>query len=134
MKKDLKDYLNKIERDEKREDCFALVQIMEEESGYKATLHGKIVGFGIHRYVHDTGRSGEAIVTGFLPRTQDLSIYIMPGFTEYETELAALGKYKSGKCCLYVRKLADVDEKILRKIIRHSVKTLQETRECREAS
>lgn len=133
MNKELRDYLNQIGNAAKREDCFALVKIMEEESGYSAALHGKIVGFGIYSYAYETGRTGDAIVTGFLPRTQDISIYVMPGFSGYEKELAKLGKHKSGKCCLYVRNLADIDENILRKFIRHSVRTMQKNHECRQA-
>lgn len=132
MKKELIEYLNKIERDVKREDCFRLVQIMEEESGYKAMLGGKIVGFGIYRYVYESGREGDAIVTGFAPRSQDISIYIMPGFSKYEKDLEVLGKHKSAKCCLYIRKLADIDEKVLRRIIRDSVKVMKQKYECRD--
>lgn len=132
MKKALRNYLNQIEQAAKQKDCFTLVNIMEEESGYSATLHGKIVGFGSYRYTHASGRSGDAIVTGFLPRTQDISIYVMPGFTGYSKELAALGKYRTGKCCLYVRKLADIDAKVLRKIIRDSVAMMQKNHECRQ--
>lgn len=133
MNEDLKAYINRIDSDAKREDCFSLVKIMEEESGYDASLHGRIVGFGVHHYVYDSGREGDAIVTGFLPRTQDISIYIMPGFSDYRAELEALGKHKTAKCCLYIRKLADIDEQVLRRIIRHSVKVIQQTHPCRNA-
>ncbi len=132
MKKDLRDYLNEIKSEKKRDDCFSLVKIMEEESGYKASLHGKIVGFGVHKYDHD-GRTGEAVITGFLPRTQDFSLYIMPGFAEFTKELGDLGKHKTAKVCLYIRKLADIDEKVLRKIIKKSVGIIQKTCECRNA-
>lgn len=133
MKKDLRDYLNRIEREVKREDCFRLVEIMEEESGYKAMLNGKIVGFGIYHYVYDSGREGDAIVTGFAPRSQDIAIYIMPGFSKYKQELDAIGKHKSAKCCLYIKKLADINEKVLRRIIRDSVKVMKDKYECRNA-
>ena len=132
MKKDLMGYLNGVSNEARRNDCFSLVKIMEEESGYKAALHGKIVGFGIHAYDHD-GRTGEAVVTGFLPRAQDLSIYVMSGFDQFSKELKSLGKCKTSKVCLYIRKLADVDEKILRKIINKSVLTIRKTCECRNA-
>lgn len=133
MERDVKDYIDQVGGAAKREDCHSLMKIMEEESGYRANLHGKIVGFGIHRYVHDNGRNGEAIVTGFMPRTQDICIYIMSGVSEHKQELEALGKYKAGKVCLYVRKLADIDEGALRQIIRDSVGLLQASCDCREA-
>ena len=132
MKRDLKNYLDSIERDVKREDCFRLVKIMEEESGYKAKLRGKIIGFGIYHYIYDSGREGDAIITGFAPGSQDISIYIMPGFTKYKNELKAIGKHKSAKCCLYIRKVADIDEQVLRNIIGDSVMVMQEKYECQD--
>lgn len=133
MKKDLKQYLDSIEKEVKRNDCLSLVKIMEEESGYKASLRGKIVGFGIHHYVHDSGREGDAVVTGFMPRTQDIAIYIMSGLAEYRKDLEVLGKYKSAKVCLYVRKLEDIDQRVLRRIIRKSVRAIQKEFECWDA-
>lgn len=133
MKKDLKDYLNGIDNELKRKDCLALVKIMEEESGYKAKLRGKIVGFGLYHYQYESGRAGEAIVTGFAPRTSDISIYIMPGFSDNKDELRILGKHKTAKCCLYIKKLADIDEKVLRRIIRDSVRSMKDRYECRDA-
>ncbi len=106
---------------------------MEEESGYKAVLHGKIVGFGIYHYKYDSGREGDAIVVGFSPRSQNITIYIMPGFSDYEKELKQLGKHKTSKSCLYVNKLADIDEKVLRTVIKHSVQVMKKRYECRDA-
>ena len=131
MKKDVREYISRIERDVKRDDCLRLVKIMEEESGYKARLRGKIIGFGTYHYVYDSGREGDAIVTGFAPGSGNISIYIMPGFSDYQKELTVLGKHKSSKCCLYIGKLANVDEQILRKIIAGSVKVMQERYVCK---
>lgn len=128
---ELKEYLDNIEPSSKREDCFKLVSIMEEESGYKASLTGKIVGFGSYHYIYESGREGDSSVVAFAPRTKDLTIYIMPGFDEYQEELASLGKHKSSKSCLYIKTLADIDEKILRKIIKDSVKTMQKKYPCK---
>ncbi len=133
MNRDLKEFINEIENETKRNDCKALVQLMEKESGYKANLHGKIVGFGLYHYKYDSGREGDAIVTGFSPRSQNISIYIMPGFSDYKKELESIGKYKTGKSCLYIKKLIDVDEKILRKIIKHSVQVMKKKYKCRDA-
>lgn len=130
VKADLKHYLAAIKHDTMRKDAAALVKIMEEESGYKAALCGRIVGFGLYHYVYDSGREGDAIVTGFLPGAQHFSLYIMPGFSDFTKELENLGKHKTAKCCLYIRKLADVDEKVLRKIIKRSVITMKKRYEC----
>lgn len=133
MKKNLKEFLAGIENKTKLNDSKALIKIMEEESGYKAALNGQIVGFGIYHYVYDSGREGDFIVTGFSPRKQKLSIYIIPGFSKYEKDLEKLGKHKIAKSCLYINKLADIDEKILRKIIRSSVVEMKKKYECRES-
>lgn len=133
MRKDIKEYLGSLEKEAKRNDCLSLVKIMEEESGYKASLRGKIVGFGIHHYVHDNGREGDAVITGFMPRTQDIAIYIMSGLSECQKDLEGLGKYKSGKVCLYVRSLDDIDQRVLRRIIKRSVRALQNEFECWDA-
>lgn len=131
MKRDVREFLNEIEKEQKQKDCKTLVIIMEEESGYKAALRGKIIGFGLYHYKYDSGREGDAIVTGFSPRAQNITVYIMPGFSDYQKELKALGKHKSSKSCLYINKLADIDEKVLRKIVKHSVKVMQKRYECR---
>ena len=133
MKRDLRDFINSIENETKRNGCKSLIKIMEEESGYKAALHGKIVGFGIYHYKYDSGREGDAIVVGFSPKSQNITIYIMSGFSDYEKELKQLGKHKSSKSCLYVNKLADIDEKVLRKVIKHSVQVMKNRYECRGA-
>lgn len=133
MKKEIREYLSKIESETKRKDSIKLVKIMEEESGYKAVLHGKIIGCGIYSYKYESGREGEAIITGFSTRKQNLAVYIMPGFSKYEKELKKLGKHKSSKSCLYINKLADIDEKILRRIVKDSVKVMQKKYECRSS-
>lgn len=133
MKQDLREFLNNIENETKRNDCKALMNIMEQESGYQAALNGKIVGFGAYHYKYDSGREGNAIVTGFSPRTKNITIYIMPGFSEYLKELESIGKHKSSKSCLYINSLSDIDETILRKIVRKSVQVMKKKYECREA-
>lgn len=133
MKSDIKDFINGIEDATKRNDCKTLLKIMEEESGYKAALRGQIVGFGMYHYQYDSGREGDWIVTGFSPRSQNISIYIIPGFSEYEKDLAVLGKHKSAKSCLYIKRLSDIDEKVLRSIVKDSVEVMKKRYECREA-
>ena len=121
MNKELKTFISAIEKETKRNDSLSLLALMEEESGYKGKLRGKVIGFGSYHYKYASGREGDAIVTGFSPGQSYFSIYIMPGFANFRKELAKLGKHRSAKCCLYINKLADVDEKVLRKIVRESV-------------
>jgi len=132
MNKALKDYLSQIESTQKREDAFALVKLMEEESGYQASLHGKIIGFGVYNYKYESGREGVAIVTGFSPRSHNFAIYIMPGFSKYGNELEKIGKHKLGKSCLYINRLEDIDSRVLRKLIKRSVADMQKRYECRK--
>ncbi|MFK7864222.1 MAG: DUF1801 domain-containing protein [Pseudohongiellaceae bacterium] len=130
MNKNVKDYLDAVEPLSKREDCYALVKIMEEESGYKACLTGKIVGFGSYHYVYESGREGDSSVVAFAPRANEITIYIMPGFADYQKELGELGKHKSSKSCLYVKKLSNINEQTLRAIIKDSVEVMQNRYEC----
>ncbi|MFN3165131.1 MAG: DUF1801 domain-containing protein, partial [Pseudohongiellaceae bacterium] len=94
-------------------------------------LHGTMIGFGMYHYKYASGREGDWFVTGFAPRKRNMTVYIMPGFSDYEKELATIGKHKSAKSCLYFNKLTDLDEKVLRKMVRHSVKTMQNRYPCR---
>ncbi|TFG06446.1 DUF1801 domain-containing protein, partial [Candidatus Thorarchaeota archaeon] len=80
--------------------------------------------FGSYHYKYASGREGDWMKTGFSPRKQNLTVYIMSGFEEYKDLLAKLGKYKIGKSCLYINKLADVDKSVLKQIIRNSIKGL----------
>ena len=76
-----------------------------------------MVGFGRYHYKYDSGREGDSFLTGFSPRKQALTIYVMPGFGEYEGLLSRLGKHKTGKSCLYINKLEDVDPEVLEELI-----------------
>ena len=130
MKKEVKAFVNKITSEKKKSDALKLLEIMEQESGYKAAMQGSIIGFGRYHYKYESGREGDSSVVAFSPRKQNLTLYIMPGFSDYEKELQKLGKHKTAKSCLYINKLDDVDEKVLRKIIAHSVKVMQKKYEC----
>jgi hypothetical protein len=117
----VEDFLNTVEDDQKRADSYQLVKIMEEITGEPATMWGDaIVGFGSYHYVYASGREGDWMLTGFSPRKANLSVYLMAGFDQFADELSALGKHKSSKGCLYVKRLSDIDEKVLRKMIKKS--------------
>ncbi|MFW9847068.1 MAG: DUF1801 domain-containing protein [Candidatus Thorarchaeota archaeon] len=83
-----------------------------------------MVGFGSYHYKYESGREGDMPLTGFSPRKQSLTVYIMSGFEEYEDLLSKLGKHKIGKSCLYINKLADVDKDVLKRIIKKSLKQI----------
>lgn len=122
------DFLNTVHHRTRREDGFALLEIMEEVTGEEAVMWGSsIVGFGSYHYKYESGREGDMPLVGFSPRKQSMTLYIMPGFDQYEDMLEKLGKHKTGKSCLYVNKLADVDEDVLRRLIRHSYEHMKET-------
>ncbi len=115
-------FLNAVPNERKREESFALLKLMEEVTGEPAKMWGPtIVGFGKYHYKYATGHEGDMALTGFSPRKQNFSIYITSGFEQFDDLLARLGKHKFGKSCLYVNKLADIDQNVLREMVRRSV-------------
>ena len=106
----------------RRADCLALVKMMEQATGEKAVMWGDaIVGFGTYRYRYASGTAGDWPVAAFSPRKNDLTVYLMPGFEAQSELLARLGKHKTGKVCLYLKRLADVDLAVLQALIDRSV-------------
>ena len=124
---DVTEFLNRVENKTRREDGLALLQMMEEITGETAVLWGSIVGFGSYHYKYESGREGDMPLIGFSPRKQSMTLYIMPGFDDYDEMLGKLGKHKIGKACLYINKLADVDETILRQLIKHAYDHMKAT-------
>ena len=119
-------FIKGIEDKQKRSDVKKVVAMMREATGSRARMWGtNIVGFGRYHYKYDSGREGDFMITGFSPRKQALTLYIIPGFTYSESLMSKLGKYKTGKSCLYIRRLSDVDEKVLRQLIVGSVKYMR---------
>lgn len=119
-------FLAGIDDLEKRRDAKKIGAMMRRATGKRAKLWGSsIVGYGRYRYRYDSGRSGEFMLTGFSPRKQAMTVYIMPGFDTYAPLLKRLGKHKTGKSCLYIKRLADVDEKILEQLILKSVEAMR---------
>lgn len=107
---------------QKRQDSYALLALMEEVTAEPARMWGdSIVGFGAYHYTYASGREGDWFVAGFSPRKQNLTLYIMAGFDQYDDLLARLGKHSTGKSCLYVKRLSDVDMDVLRELVRQSV-------------
>lgn len=115
------EFLNSVKDETKRADCLRVNALMKEISGEEPKMWGtSIVGYGNYHYKYESGREGDFMKVGFSPRAQNVTLYIMPGFGRYEDLMSKLGKYKTGKSCLYVKKLADVDEEVLKDLITES--------------
>lgn len=120
------DFLNRVENQRRREDAFELKTLMEEISGDEATMWGSsIIGFGSYHYKYESGREGDAMRVGFSPRKANLVCYIMLGFSDYQGLLDRLGKFKTGKSCLYINKLDDIDRDVLRELIEKSLEDMK---------
>ena len=125
---DVEAFLNGVDDAHKRQACFVVKEIMEQATGAEAKMWGdSIVGFGSYRYKYASGREGEWMLTGFSPRKRNLTLYIMSGFDEYDALLDDLGKYKTGKSCLYINKLEDIDLGVLTDLVQQSVQHMIET-------
>jgi hypothetical protein len=125
---DVDAFLQGVEDEAKRKDGLALLKLFKQVTREKPKMWGtSIVGFGIYTYKSpSTSRTGDWYLTGFSPRKQNLTIYIMPGFKAYGDLLKKLGKHKTGGGCLYINKLSDVDEKILKELITVAFKQMKE--------
>ena len=120
------DFLDAVDDEERRKDCYAVVKIMQRATGAKPKMWGpSIVGFGDYRYSNSRGRGVDWFLTGFSPRKGDLTLYIMPGSSRHAELLNALGKHKTGKACVYIKRLADVDLDVLRRLVEASVEHLR---------
>ena len=112
-------FIEAVDHPRRREDARILLKLMRRVTGEEPVMWGpSIVGFGRYRYRYASGQEGEWPIAGFSPRKQNLSIYILPGFGDYDDLLSRLGKHKTGKSCLYVNKLADVDMDVLESLVR----------------
>jgi len=121
-------YLAAIADDARREDCEALLKLMAKASKQPPAMWGtSIVGFGVHRYQYESGREGEICQVGFSSRKGDITIYGAAASPDFEKLLEKLGKHKTGKGCLYIRQLGDVDLKVLEKLIAGAVKAKKGT-------
>jgi hypothetical protein len=112
------DFINAVENETRRKDAETVLALMKKITGETPKMWGpSIVGFGSYHYRYESGREGDFMKIGFSPRKANLVLYVMPGFTRRETLLNKLGKHKTGKSCLYVNTLADVDMDVLERLI-----------------
>lgn len=122
----VEEFIAAVEHPGRREDAMALVAMMEAETGEKATMWGpSIVGFGRYHYRYDSGHEGDACLVGFSPRKANLVLYVAADEARRADMLARLGKHKSGAGCVYLNRLSDVDEAVVREMTRTSVETLK---------
>lgn len=124
----VREFLDGIADEQKRRDCLAVLELMEEATRAEPKMWGEsIVGFGSYHYKYESGREGDWFLTGFSPRKQSLTLYVMAGFERYDALLKKLGKHKTGKSCLYVNRLDDIDLATLKELIRQSVEHVAKT-------
>jgi hypothetical protein len=122
------DYIDAVDDERKRDDSRVLVKIMSKIAGAKPKMWGpSIIGFGTYHYKYDSGHEGDAPVAGFSPRKAALTVYIMRGFAKDDDLIAKLGKHKATKGCLYIKKLDDVDVKVLEELVKQSVAFVKKT-------
>ena len=125
------DYLDQIANPQRQADCRKIHDMMldivgEEPIIWGSKLSSGIVGFGEYHYKYDSGREGDMLRLGFASRVQSISIYLMMGYQDYSEELSHLGKYKVGKSCLYIKRLSDIDEAVLKDIMIEDVRRMDE--------
>ncbi|GEN89276.1 MULTISPECIES: DUF1801 domain-containing protein [Oceanobacillus] len=121
------EFIEQVEQPKKREDAYRLLDIFAETTGFEAAMWGpSIIGFGKYHYKYDSGHEGDAPLVGFSPRKAKISLYFATGDTEREHLLEKFGKHTTGKSCVYINKVADIDEEVLKELIKQSVLFLQE--------
>ena len=119
------EFIKSIDDPEQRRDCRALMKIFREVTQKRPRMWGSsIVGYGEYHYKYASGREGDWPVTGFSPRKRNLTVYIMNGFSKYGALMKRLGKHKTAKSCLYIRRLDDIDQKVLKELIRRSIRDM----------
>ncbi len=121
------DFITSIDNEIRKKDSLQLLEILKNLTHEEPKMWGSsIVGFGNYHYKYESGREGDFFRTGFSPRKQALTLYIMSGFNQYDQLLASLGSHKTGKSCLYIKSLQQVDIKILKEMITLSLKWMRE--------
>ncbi|QGQ44737.1 DUF1801 domain-containing protein [Metabacillus sediminilitoris] len=121
------EFIENVDSPKKREDAYKLLDIFTETSGYEAKMWGpSIIGFGKYHYKYDSGHEGDAPLVGFSPRKAKISLYFATGDTKREELLKDFGKHTTGKACVYINKMADIDEDVLKALITQSITFLKE--------
>jgi len=125
------EFLKSVSNEIRRKDAQTVLKLMKQITGERPKMWGPtMVGFGSYHYKYASGREGDWFVTGFSPRSQALTLYIMAGFTRYDSLMKKLGKYKTGRSCLYIKNLEDIDTKVLKQLVELSVKHVAKHQGC----
>lgn len=120
--KNVSSFIKAITDKERQKDCTAICELMQQQTGFEPKMWGpSIIGFGSYHYVYDSGHEGDAPLVGFSPRKTEFALYIA-NFDGKEALLAKFGKHKTAKACVYIKKLADIDTAVLKKLVAGSVK------------
>ncbi|WP_062104362.1 DUF1801 domain-containing protein [Bacillus niameyensis] len=120
------EFIESVDSPKKREDAYKLLDIFTETSGYEAKMWGpSIIGFGSYHYKYESGHEGDAPLVGFSPRKAKISLYFATGDTKRDEILKKFGKHTSGKACVYISKVADIDVEVLRELIKESITFLK---------
>lgn len=123
----VKQFIESQENEKKRQEAYILLDLMKKVTGEEAKMWGSsIIGFGSYHYKYESGHEGDSLRVGFSSRKAKHSIYIMPGFDNYDYLMKKLGKFKTGKSCLYVNKLEDIDLEVLKDLIKESYLHIKE--------
>lgn len=121
------EFIERVEQPRKKEDAYRLLKIFEETSGFQGKMWGEsIIGFGSYHYKYATGHEGDAPLVGFSPRKAKMTLYVIPYNEEKDEMLKDLGKHTASKACVYINKLDDINIDVLKKLIRHSIKSVNE--------
>jgi len=125
------DFIDAVEDGQKREDSRELLELMQGITGQEPRMWGSgMVGFGSYHYRYESGREGDFFLTGFAPRKSALTVYVMPGFQRFRSQLDKLGPHKTGKSCLYLKNLDTIDRDVLAEIIRDAVAYMRANYDC----
>lgn len=131
----VEDFINNVEEEQKRADSQELLKLMQKVTKSDPIMWGdNIIGFGSYHYTYASGREGDWFLTGFAPRKRNLTLYIMSGFDSYDDLLGKLGKHSTGKSCLYIKTLDDVDNKVLEELVSKSVAHMERTHPTEDAN
>lgn len=126
--KSVTQFLERVENKQKRADAFAIMEMMREATGEEPVMWGdSIVGYGCYHYVYASGREGDSPLVAFSPRKQSLTLYVMSDMEEQDALLARLGKHTTSKACLYIKRLSDVDQGVLRELVAKCAQHVRET-------
>lgn len=123
----VKTFIDSLDDQQKIAACHTLIELMKDVTGCKPKMWGpSIIGFDEYHYIYESGREGDWMKVGFSPRKREFSLYIMSGFKRHDELMKKLGKYRTGKSCLYVKKLDDIDIEVLRELVEESMKFMDE--------